>query len=693
MKRILLVIGLMVSCYTSAQAQEFAKSANDAFIITRMAAKFHFHPRAINDSFSSDVFTKFINGLDNRGIIFTREDISSFENFRYNLDEEINHRQLGFLEAVESLYKKRLTQVDTMIDNICKNPFNFYTPEKLTATEDTSFAKNLPALHTKLYKLIKLDMLEKLKDNNDTLSTLSQTQQKKYIEQNRALVQKRIRDQFKRIIRKISDGPGGVQQMMANEYCKAIAACFDPHTEYFSLTAKEQFEDELGQKNIAFGFSLKDDENGEIVIDELTPGSPAFKSGQVNRGDKIESVQWGDNNPVNVDGASLQEISEVLDASNHDKAVLILKKADGTTRKVTLGKEKLNDDIDENKVKSFLLKGNKSFGYISLPAFYQDWENTSGVNGCANDVAKEIIKLKKENMEGLILDLRYNGGGSVQEAIELAGIFIDAGPVGQFKTKDDKVITLKDINRGTIYDGPLILLVNGYSASASEILAGTLQDYNRAVIVGSPTYGKATSQIILPLDTTVTEENYTNSKADSYMKITDMELYRVSGKTAQASGVTPDILVPDALEVYEEREADNPLALPGLPIDANKYYKPLPAVAYADLNKVAAHEIETSDYFIALTQYVKEEKKAKENKDISLLISDAISSDKSEDLSFTQSSASDPKLDFTVQNNKYDMERINSNISLQEINEEWQKHVSSDPYTRLAYKLLMSMVK
>jgi carboxyl-terminal processing protease len=164
----------------------------------------------------------------------------------------------------------------------------------------------------------------------------------------------------------------------------------------------------------------------------------------------------------------------------------------------------LDNGDDDGKVKSFIIKGTKSIGYISLPAFYEDWENRKiGANGCANDEAKKVLKLKKENINGLVIDVRYNGGGPLNEAIDLAGIFIDAGQVGLIKDKTSKLCTLKDVNRGTIYDGQLAILVNGYSASASEVLANTLQDYNRVLIVGALTYGKAAAQVVLPMDTTI----------------------------------------------------------------------------------------------------------------------------------------------------------------------------------------------
>ena len=349
-------------------------------------------------------------------------------------------------------------------------------------------------------------------------------------------------------------GAGSIEQAVGDEYCKAIALCYDPHTEYFPLTEKEDFESQLGQEQMVFGFTCNEEDDGSLKIENILPGSPAFKSGQINKGDKLLSVQWADKQPIDVSSGGLKQLYDVLGMSNHDKATLKVKKQDGTERSVVLFKAKSEETGEENKVKSFLLKGSRTIGFISLPSFYQDWENEgAGIKGCANDVAKEILKLKKENIEGLIIDLRYNGGGSMQEAIELSGIFIDAGPVGQDKGRDAKVYTMKDMNRGTIYDGPLVLMVNGYSASASEMVAGTLQDYHRAVIVGTPTYGKATAQVVLPMDTTVDlQKNFTNIQSDSYLKITVSQLYRVNGTSAQATGVQPDVVLPDILQAHPQ---------------------------------------------------------------------------------------------------------------------------------------------
>ena len=316
-----------------------------------------------------------------------------------------------------------------------------------------------------------------------------------------------------------------------------------------------------------------------MFIDNLEPGSPAFRSGKLNKGDKFISVQWEGKEVIDVSDISIGEFGRLLDESNHTMALFTVKKADGTLVKISLQTEEANNE-DGDKVKSFILKGAKTIGYIYLPVFYEDWDtNNQGLNGCANDVGREILKLKKENIDGLILDLRNNGGGSAEEATELAGIFIDAGPIQQEKGRDGKVYTLKDVNRGTIYDGPLVILVNGYSASASEIVAGALQDYTRAVFVGSNTYGKATAQIVFPMDTTVTPETLPDKQTEDYLKITISKLYRINGTTAQFTGVHPDVVLPDLLDAYISKEADDPAALRPTTIEPNKYYTPYPRIA------------------------------------------------------------------------------------------------------------------
>ena len=594
-----------------------------------MAEKFHVQPRPLDDTFSSNIFTQLLKQLDEDKIFFTAEDVKALSKFRFDLDDQIKNRQSTFLSAITKIFGDRISKADTMIDNICKTPFNFSLPEKITAAEDTSSPADEKAMRIKLYKSLKSEALDIITEDDD-LITLNASQQKKYVDSIEPIARHKSQQAFKHTISIVLQSAGGIQQSIGDEYCKAIAVCYDPHSAYFPLTEKEDFESELGQQQMVFGFRCKEDDDGSVKIESIMPGSPAFKSGQMNKGDKILSIQWEDKQPIDVSSGGLKQLYEVLAMSNHDKATFKIKKPDGTERTVILLKEKMEEDDDQNKVKSFLLKGSKTIGFISLPSFYQDWENENeGAKGCADDACKGNFKIKKENIEGLIIDLRYNGGGSMEEAIELSGIFIDFGPVGMDKGRDAKVYTLKDVNRGTIYDGPLMLMVNGYTASASEMVAGTLQDYHRAVIVGTPTYGKATAQVVLPMDTTIeVTKDISKIKTDSYFKVTVSKLYRVNGTTAQAKGVQPDVVLPDMLEAHPQREADNPYVLISPPVEANKYFKPYPVMNLDNLKTLAQQKINASSYFQQLKNYIEFVKAEDENKEVSLKLSDAIEEEK-----------------------------------------------------------------
>jgi carboxyl-terminal processing protease len=269
----------------------------------------------------------------------------------------------------------------------------------------------------------------------------------------------------------------------------------------------------------------------------------------------------------------------------------------GQQTKALLKKEKMSDD--DNIVKSYILQGDeRKIGYIYLPGFYTDWNGTEGSKS-ANDVAAAILKLKKENIEGIILDVRFNGGGSLQEAVAMAGIFIDAGPIGLLKNKGGDIVTMKDMNRGTIYNGPLVLMVNALSASASEFLAAALKDYHRAIIVGSRTCGKATAQLIHPLDpkNTSSKFNGVTKSPFGYTAITIQKIYRINGKAVQRKGVVPDIQLPDLLNVLPVREQDMEHTLPSDSVQKKTYYDPLPFLPLKMVRAKSDERVAASEAF------------------------------------------------------------------------------------------------
>ncbi|HEX6915669.1 MAG TPA: S41 family peptidase, partial [Chitinophagaceae bacterium] len=614
-----IVAALLTGKTVSAQAIADG-AAKDAFVITRMAAKFHLQPKPVDKHFSASTFDRLFDELDEERIFFSMEDMKQLLPFRLQLDEEVLKRRTGFITLLASLYESNLKRTDSLIDQLLKSPLDLNTPEVFTVAEDTSYPANDAARKLKLRKFLKATVLNGLKESFRSRGAMDASREKKFIDSLAIVYTKKVRSILKRSIRRELEIPGGVLNSVGEKYCEIIAGYYDPHTSYFSLTHKENYESALGQETMMFGFSLDEDEEERPKIAGLKPGSPAYQSGQLNEGDRIISIQWQGKEAIDVSDASTREVAAIVEASNHDKAKFTVQKADGSKRTVELSKAKMEDDDEGDRVKSFLLSGSIPVGYISLPGFYRDWESTeNNLNGCANDVAREIIKLKKENIQALVLDIRYNGGGSVQEAVDLAGIFIDAGPVAIMKDRGEKSFTLKDGNRGTIWDGPLVIMINGFSASASELLAGTLQDYNRAVIVGSRSYGKATGQTVLPMDTTINlEKDFNNRETGSYIKMTLSKLYRINGTTAQFAGVVPDVVLPDIIDSDPHRESNEAFAIPATGTEPNKYFKPLPPINKTGLQQAAANIIETSEYFIAMKKYIDAVKSAGQRRDLPL---------------------------------------------------------------------------
>ncbi len=683
-----IIAPLLSNCQTTTD-----KIADQAFVVTRMVNKFHVDPRPVNDVFSANVFTGMLDRTDGDRIFFTKNDIIRLRTYTKTLDNEIKHRKTEYLTLFINIYRERLRQADSLINDIGNKQFDFYTPEKFTVAEDTSYPASLTDMRLKLRKKIKANALDELADDvTGNFKSFTPEKQKRYADSVILVLRKRSISSLKRKINYILQSPYGIVQYVGNLYCETIASCFDPHTEFFPPEEKENFESALGRQPFQFGFKMKADKNGGVLIDNLEPGSAAFKSGKLNKGDKFIGVQWEGSQTVDVSDITVHEFGTLMDESNHKKVLFTVKKADGSEVQVSLEKE-LATDKDEDRVKSFILKGTHSIGYIYLPAFYEDWETgNNGLNGCANDVGREILKLKKENIDGLILDVRYNGGGSVHEATELAGIFIDAGPVAQEKSRDAKVGTIKDVNRGTIYDGPLVILVNGHSASASELLAGTLRDYNRAVIIGSATYGKGTMQVVLPMDTAVNPENYAQKQTENYLKVTISKLYRITGATAQFRGVQPDIVLPDILDAYTTKEAGEPYALRPTEIGANKYYTPNAPLPIKTLAESVQTEIDTNKFFQEVKKFIVYSKQQKVAKDVSLNLNDAIADiqpGERNDNNIVASNAGSKK--FTVRNNQYEMARMQEDSDLKELNEEFSRQVATDAYINIAYDVLAKL--
>jgi len=522
----------------------------------------HVHPLQVDDQWSQRVFDNFFVTLDPARIYFTVEDIQKLKDQSTTLDNLIlNSKSCAFVDLVGTLFKKKIQDYNTWVERNLSKSFNYDESGFFDAIRIHShtFAPITRDLEVRWKQYLKYQILirmnqESLADTTDqTLITFEKTAREKIKNREQQNCKGILEDDF--------------ENHVVHSFLQAIATAYDPHTMYYSFEETEEFKTSISPSKLSFGFGLIEDELGSIHVTSIVPGGPAWNSNGVHDDDLLISIETSDKPLMNAMDYSIDELEDWIDSYSISQATFTLKKTDGQISQVTLIKEKI--ESVENTVSGIVLKGARNIGYISLPSFYFDWKNQTNTNGCANDVAKAIIKLNKEKIEGLILDLRFNGGGSLNEALGLAGIFIDYGPFATYSEAGQQLITLKDQNKGTIYNGPLMLMVNGFSASASELLAATLQDYNRALIVGSRTFGKATGQDIYPMVKPVNESSAT--KGD-YAKITMLKIYRINGKSFQHKGVIPHIPVPDITDMFDLRESEYAYALPSDSIAKKLFY-------------------------------------------------------------------------------------------------------------------------
>ena len=648
----------------------------------------HYSPKEVNDSFSVSVFKSIIERADSRQLFFTLADYRRLAVFQTVIDDELKGKGWAFFDLFQSLYKASLVRADSIVNILLQKPLDLNQKETVTYGPENAefdFAADLPALIKRWTKYLKYKILEQafefVEDSAQTSSLRSVLADKEPI------IRQKIRKVQIKNISRLLNHPAGYPDFIAEFYLDAIASGFDPHTNFFSPESKQQFKEDVSSEAYFFGIEFEENDKGQIVVEAITPGGPAWKSGEINKGDQLISLHWEGKEVQYMETAELDEVLAVLDRSTTDKLLFRFRKPDATMINVLLKKEKLENE--ENIVKGFILKAEKKAGYILLPGFYTEWESETG-SSCANDVAKEILKLKKENIDGLILDVRYNGGGSLGETLEMAGIFLDEGPLIAEKTKDGKVINLKDPNRGIIYDGPLVIIVNGQSASASEELAAILQDYNRAVIVGSNTYGKATMQQVFPMDTLSNKLASMETNKDA-VKITVAKLFRMDGQTAQLKGVMPDIIFPDAFDGLELGERYSKSALPADSVRKNNYYKPWPGLPVRELAKRSAARVVVNPDFVMVKNFSEEQKKNKLTLTIPLNVDgyEAWARKFSfPDINFENKYASE----FTVENHTADKKLMENDTRTKEVNDAWLKNLAGDFYLEEAFRVLTDLI-
>lgn len=514
--------------------------------------KYHYSPRDVeNDSFGKDVNAILLEQIDPNNCLFLKEEVEEILTKSATIGTDFPKGKSRYIQFLSAKYLASIQRAIEVVQDI----------EEIDLSQKTITSESSPLTidesRAKWIEIIQLGVGEELQ-------VLDAAPNKDSLIQIRKDVSEGVISNLERLSKRIDDE-------ISNWYLNAICLSYDPHSNFFTQEINTAFQEELSSEQSIFGISYRENQDGKIEITSVYPGSSAWYAEEIEDGVILEKIESEDQS-LELKENALEKLRIFFKENNPQEITLTILK-DGEEKTVVLEKTSVYSDSDV--IKSAILEGEQKVGYISLPDFYTNWTDSTNF-GCANDIAKSIIKMKRKGVEGLILDLRNNGGGSIVEAIELVGLFINYGPVVISEYQNEDNFAYKDFNRGAVYTDPLLVLVNEKSASASEIVAGALQDYNRATIVGQRTFGKATGQIILPLDPEINFEGeffQTENPDWGYVKLTEIGLYLPRKTSIQGKGVRPDIYFPESK--HSSREADELHFIKLDSIEKKLYFTPL----------------------------------------------------------------------------------------------------------------------
>ncbi|MDX6181600.1 S41 family peptidase [Flavobacterium sp. Fl-77] len=514
----------------------------------------HIQPKPVDDSLSAFVFDNLMNELDPaRNIFFKSEYKELSQKYRLNLDDLILKNDCSFLSDIEKTYHTGLERTKSVLEKIKVQPIDYNLKDTIRFYKK-SFdfyveKENLEKVWTKKIRYQILDDIAESSEDPDAAQTsfkLLESASKEMI----------LTNEICRI-NTLLETKNTQEEKLYNFFC----IYFDPHTAYFSNDSKSSFVASLSKERLSLGMSVNLNEKNEIIIEEIDPKGPAFKTGKIKKGDQIISIS-NQKETLHVSCSSLESISTMILSESNKNITLTLKRNSGKNFEVYIEKQVMKNE--ENSVFSFLIGKENKIGYIKIPSFYADLDGNSR-KGCADDVAREVLKLERDHIKGLVIDLIDNGGGSMEEAIKLAGMFVDYGPISIVVDNKLNQSIINDPYKGVIYKGPIVILVNSNTASASEFFSSILQDYNRALLLGSGTLGKATMQTIVSLD---------ENKNTDFLKITINKFYRVTGKSHQKNGVSPDVILPEFYQDIFQKESNFSTAIPNDSLPQPLKYRP-----------------------------------------------------------------------------------------------------------------------
>ncbi|EKT4549666.1 carboxy terminal-processing peptidase [Flavobacterium psychrophilum] len=558
-----LAISAALCSFMSKKEKDPEKDKTLLDLITFVIEKAHYNPMAIDDNFSKGVYKDYLDALDPSKRFFVQADIDEFKTYESQIDDMIHNRDLTFFKLTYERLQKRMREVEVVYKSLNEKPYDFTIDETINLDSDkNAFAKNYSELKNRWRLQMKLSILATVVEK-EKQETAKKEKDPKYVVKTFSQLEKEARETT---IKTLKDYFDFIKESNENDwfvaYVNAIVTQFDPHTYYFAPDEKEKFDVSMSGKLEGIGARLQKT-NDFTEISELISGGPAWRGKELEPGDLVLKVAQGSNEPVDITGMRLDEVVKKIKGPKGTEVRLTVKKVDGSIVVIPIIRDIV--EIEETYAKSSIVEKNGvKYGVIYLPKFYIDFENNDN-RDAAKDVAIEIEKLKKDGVEGIVMDLRDNGGGSLKTVVDITGLFIDEGPVVQIKSAKGKKEVLSDHDPKIQWDGPLVVMINNFSASASEIFAAAIQDYKRGVIIGSKqSYGKGTVQNVIDLNQFVAN----NAMGDfGALKTTTQKFYRINGGSTQMEGVSSDITMPDRYSYIKIGERDVKNAMPWDKID------------------------------------------------------------------------------------------------------------------------------
>lgn len=698
---LLVILVAVASC--SFTNKSFDNDDKDKFLlelISYVLERGHYEPKEVNDTFSSNVFDDFIEVIDPTKRYFLESDIREFEKYRFMIDDEIRNTDIEFFNAVYQRLMVRMDEAKEIYKEVLAQPFDYSIDETIEIDYDKQeFATSKKELKERWRKQLKYNTLNVFDDKIDNriadanadgslnadavmaFNEIPSSIDKAAIEEEAREVTKNTLDEFFDFVDDLERKDWFVQ------YLNTIVEEFDPHTFYFAPEEKERFDIGMSGKFEGIGARLQKKPEGAKIV-EIISGGPVWRDQSLEVGDQILKVGQDGEEPINIVGMRLEDAIKLIKGPEGTVVDLTVRKVDGTIETVSITRDVV--ELEESYAKSATIDaGNEKFGLINLPKFYVDFEDYSERNA-ATDVAKELERLKEAGAEGIILDLRDNGGGSLKTVVEMAGLFIKDGPIVQVRSSGQRKEVHEDKDERIQWDGPLVILVNELSASASEILAVAMQDYKRAVIIGSKqTFGKGTVQNVIPLDGIVRGNEHGDLGA---IKLTTQKFYRINGGSTQLEGVKSDIVVPDRYSYIDlgERDQQNPLGWDKItPADYEVWDG---YIDFDDAVKKSKDRMATNEQIKLIEENARWVKEQQDENLISLRYDDYISKEqeaKKRAEKFKSLRDYDSKLSFSSL--QYEKELFTQDSVLREKRNRWHQDLARDIYVEEAVNVLRDL--